>query len=187
MVTLLIAAGLAVLLWPRAGDPRAVDPCGQVDGEPSEIGLVAAGEATVCLVNRERTQRGLQPLTVNSILSAASLEHSEDMVRRDYFEHDTPEGRSVAERLRALGYKRGVNASAGENIAYGVAKTATPAAIVNAWMNSPGHREDILRPAFSEIGIGIALGAPTNAADGRRSATYTTDFGGAYDPTLPSG
>ncbi|MEA2425425.1 MAG: hypothetical protein QOH13_1835 [Thermoleophilaceae bacterium] len=110
------------------------------------------------------------------------------MVRRNYFEHSTPDGQSVGDRLRAIGYSRGVNASAGENIAYGVGEKGTPASIVDAWMHSPGHRADILRPAFTEIGIGIALGAPEVATGDRpASATYTTDFGGAIDPTLPNG
>jgi uncharacterized protein YkwD len=98
------------------------------------------------------------------------------------------DGRTVGDRLRAIGYARGVTASAGENIAYGYSRESTPAAIVKLWMQSPGHREDILRASFTEIGIGIAPGAPDlpdfKQAD---SATYTTDFGGVADPSLPSG
>jgi uncharacterized protein YkwD len=187
LIFLVAVVAALIALWPREGEPHALDPCGPVDRMPSEIGLDVAGRATVCLVNRERTQRGLKALTLNQILSSASLEHSTDMVRRDYFEHATPEGRSVGDRLRAAGYARGVRASAGENLAYGVGKKATPAAIVNAWMHSPGHRADILRPTFTEIGIGIALGAPTPAGDKTNSATYTTDFGGVFDASLPSG
>lgn len=76
----------------------------------------------------------------------------------------------MGDRLRAIGYARGVSASAGENIALG------------------GHREDILRASFTEIGIGIATGAP-DLPDVKQpdSATYTTDFGGVADPSLPSG
>jgi uncharacterized protein YkwD len=94
----------------------------------------------------------------------------------------------VGDRLRAIGYARGVSASAGENIAFGFGLESTPAAIVRLWMESPGHREDILRPSFTEIGIGITTGAPElpefKQSD---SATYTTDFGGALDPSLPNG
>jgi uncharacterized protein YkwD len=152
------------------------------------MGLDAAGRATLCLVNRERTQRGLPPLRQSPLLDAASIEHSRDMVRRNYFEHSAPDGRSVGDRLRAIGYSRGVSASAGENIAYGVGAKSTPASIVAAWMRSPGHRADILRPAFTEIGVGIALGAPeVTDSESQDGATYTTDFGGVIDPTLPSG
>ena len=186
-VSLVLAAAAVFALWPRA-DAGKADPCGQTDARPSEIGLDAAGQVTVCLLNRERTQRGLRPLGLNALLSSASLAHSEDMVKRDYFEHATPDGRSVVDRLRALGYARGGAASTGENIAYGVGDKSTPASIVRTWMNSPGHRADILRPTFTEIGIGIALGAPEVAASkSSNGATYTTDFGGVVDPSLPSG
>ncbi|HEX6714737.1 MAG TPA: CAP domain-containing protein [Thermoleophilaceae bacterium] len=156
--------------------------------KPSLVGAGLAGQATLCLLNRERTRRGLPALRENGLLSAASLEHSQDMVRRRYFEHTTPDGQTVGDRLRTIGYARGVTASAGENIAFGFGRESTPAAIVRIWMDSPGHRADILRPSFTEIGIGIAAGAPelpsVKQAD---SATYTTDFGGVFDPTLSNG
>jgi uncharacterized protein YkwD len=184
---LLTIAAAAFALWPR-DTRRPAGPCGVTDLRPSTTGLDAAGQATLCLLNRERTQRGLQPLRINQLLAAASLAHSQDMVRQRYFEHTSPDGRSVGDRLRAIGYSRGVSASAGENIAYGFGATATPAAIVRIWMNSPGHRADILRAAFTEIGIGIAIGAPELPAEKQAdSATYTTDFGGILDPSLPNG
>ena len=187
LVAVLVLAGAAYALWPRDSSTQS-DPCGVTEAHPSRTGIAAAGEATVCLLNRERTKRGLPPLRENGLLSAASLEHSEDMVRRDYFEHTAPDGRDVQTRLRAIGYSRGVSASTGENIAYGYGAKSTPAAIVRIWMNSPPHRADILRPAFREIGIGIATGAPElpEAKQGD-SATYTTDFGGVVDPSLQSG
>jgi uncharacterized protein YkwD len=184
----LAAVALMVALWPRSHPPVPAGPCGTTDEWPSKVGLDSAGRATLCLVNIERTQRGLPQLRQNALLDAASAEHSQDMVRRNYFEHSTPDGRSVGDRLRAIGYQRGVSASAGENIAYGVGDKSTPASIVKAWMRSPGHRADILRPAFTEIGIGISLGAPEVAdRNPQNSATYTTDFGGVIDPSLPNG
>lgn len=187
-VSLLTLGGVLFALWPRDSSSGPGDPCGAISGRPAQIGTAAAGVATLCLVNRERTSRGLPALRENGLLDAASAEHSKDMVGADYFEHTTPDGRSVGDRLRAIGYQRGVSASAGENIAYGVGDLATPAAIVRAWMHSPGHRADILRPAFTEIGIGVALGAPeVGAGEQGDSATYTTDFGGVIDPSLPDG
>jgi uncharacterized protein YkwD len=184
----LAAIAIAIALWPRSHPPAAAGACGTTEERPAKIGVDDAGRATLCLVNLERTQRGLPPLRQNALLDAASAEHSQDMVRRDYFEHATPDGRSVGDRLRAIGYQRGVSASAGENIAYGVGDKSTPASIVRAWMRSPGHRADILRPAFTEIGIGISLGAPeVLERDRPDSATYTTDFGGVVDPSLPNG
>jgi uncharacterized protein YkwD len=155
---------------------------------PRQSGIAIAGQTTICLLNRERAKRGLPALRENSLLSAASTEHSGDMVRNGYFEHAAADGRTVADRLRAVGYGRGTTVSAGENIAYGVGQDGTPAAIVALWMHSPGHRADILRRSYTEIGIGIALGAPAVPDDEQRdAATYTTDFGGAFDPSLPNG
>jgi uncharacterized protein YkwD len=187
IVIVLALVAVAAALWPRDSH-TAADPCGTTTARPAAAGIAAAGQATLCLVNRERTQRGLPPLRENGLLSAASLEHSRDMVRVGYFEHTSADGRTVGDRLRASGYSRGFSASAGENIAYGVGDKGTPASVVQAWMHSPGHRADILRPAFTEIGIGIALGAPEVPADEQKeSATYTTDFGGVVDPSLPNG
>jgi uncharacterized protein YkwD len=187
IVSCLTLGALAFALWPRDSTQPA-DACGATTGKPSTIGLAAAGQTTLCLINRERTQRGLPQLRENALLNAASLEHSQDMVRRRYFEHTAPDGRDVGDRLRAIGYARGASASAGENIAYGFGDASTPATIVRRWMDSPGHREDILRPAFTEIGIGVASGAPELPDEKQSdSATYTTDFGGVLDPSLPNG
>jgi uncharacterized protein YkwD len=183
IVSVLTLGAAAFAAWPRASHTR-VDPCGATTAKPSEIGLAAAGRATLCLLNRQRTQAGLPPLRENGLLTASSLEHSEDMIRSHYFEHTSPDGRSVGDRLRAVGYSRGFSASAGENIAFGAGSRASPAHIVDIWMHSPPHRADILRAAFTEIGIGIALGVPGGKTDG---ATYTTDFGGVVDPSLPQG
>jgi uncharacterized protein YkwD len=187
IVIVLALGAVAVGLWPHDSH-TAVDPCGPTTAGPATAGIEAAGKATLCLVNLQRTQRGLPALRENSLLSAASLEHSRDMVRVGYFEHTAADGRTVGDRLRAIGYSRGFSVSAGENIAYGVGEKGTPASIVQMWMHSPGHRADILRPAFKEIGIGIALGAPEVPGDEQKaSATYTTDFGGVVDPSLPNG
>jgi uncharacterized protein YkwD len=182
--TLAIAAA-AFALWPRDREPRVADSCGAVHSTPLDAGVGATGQATLCLINRERTRRGLPALRENSVLSAASLAHSQDMVERRFFEHETPDGRSVGDRLRAAGYGRGRNVSTGENIAWGARDEASPSAIVRIWMESPGHRADILRPSFTEIGIGITLGAPVADKPAHDAATYTTDFGGNYDPSLP--
>jgi uncharacterized protein YkwD len=188
LLVVLLLAGLGLWLALRSGSsPTRADACGAVDKPPQEAGLAAASEATICLLNRQRTDHGLPPLRENALLNQASLEHSQDMVRNDYFEHVSKDGRSVPDRLRAVGYQRGFKVSGGENIAYGVGRKSTPAAIVDLWMHSPPHRADILRGSFTDIGIGIALGAPEVAASEQPdAATYTTDFGGVFDPSLPS-
>lgn len=186
MIAALAAA--AVALWPRSDKPVA-SPCGPTSSTPAQIGIASAGAATVCLLNQERASHGLPAFTENGLLAQAAGEHSADMVRRAYFEHTAPDGRTVQDRIRATGYAAGGSASTGENIEWGLGSKATPAAIVDKWLHSPPHRADILRPAFTEIGIGIALGAPEvpGRANGKDGATYTTDFGGVFDPSLGSG
>lgn len=176
-----------VALAPRSREAAAPSPCGAVDVLPTPSNLDLAGSATLCLINRERTTRGLPALASNAILTQAALAHSRDMVRLGYFEHDTPKGETVGDRLRAAGYARR-NASGGENIAWGAGEEGTPKSIVAAWMASAGHRADILRPAFREIGVGIAIGAPVpEVRDKKPAVTYTTDFGGVFDESLGSG
>src|SRR6187551_1192280 len=91
-----LLAVIAFVLWPRDSS-RPRDACGLVNAKPWESGIPAASQATVCLVNRERTSRGLPALQQNAILDQASVEHSQDMVRLDYFEHTSADGRSVGD------------------------------------------------------------------------------------------
>jgi uncharacterized protein YkwD len=98
------------------------------------------------------------------------------MVARRFFEHDTPEGVPPEQRIVAAGYA-GEGVWVGENIYAGAGPDATPVRAASHWMKSPGHRENILRPQFTEVGVGISYDAPWDIGD-RRGATYTTDFGG---------
>jgi hypothetical protein len=138
--------------------------------------LPVIAEATLCLLNGERADRGLGPVSPNSKLAGAALAHSRDMVERRYFAHDAPDGSDVVDRVRATGYLDGGGGwTLGENLAWGTGALATPRSIMQAWMNSAGHRENILRRDYREIGLGVALGNPRNP-DGV-GATYTTAFG----------
>jgi uncharacterized protein YkwD len=98
------------------------------------------------------------------------------MVRAKFFSHDSPGGASVLTRVKRKGYRSDGGMMVGENIAWGSGSYATPAEIVDGWMHSPGHRANILRREFDEIGVGVAIGAP-RAVGGQPAATYTTDFG----------
>ncbi|MEV8095846.1 CAP domain-containing protein [Kitasatospora sp. NPDC085879] len=105
------------------------------------------------LTNAERAKAGCGPVTLDDRVSAAAMAHSDDMVARHYFEHADPEGRHADSRLRAAGYKPGWW---GENIAYG---QSDPAAVMDAWMHSEGHRANILNCHFTVIGMGVNFGA----------------------------
>ena len=167
---LILAAGLAAAALALAPTAEA-RACTGASSSPSATTTSAAAAATLCLVNRERTSRGLRALRANSALAAAARDHSGDMVRRRYFAHG-----AFASRIIAHGYAAGLRIRAlGENIAWGSGRFATPARIVDSWMHSPSHRANILQQRFREAGAGVAAGAPVSAFAG--GATYTLDFG----------
>ena len=111
-------------------------------------------EAEVCavfqLVNQERVSRGLAPYAWNSRLAVASQRHAEDMVQQDYFSHTSLDGRDFTDRADDAGYD---GSPRGENIAAG---QGSAEAVMNAWMNSTGHRNNILAAGSNEIGIGLS-------------------------------
>ena len=172
-----MAAALSAGALALAGAPAAsAAACGSTSAMPGEVSKAAMASSTICLVNVERNQRHLRPLKLNRRLSRAATGHAGDMVRRDYFSHDSLSGASFVDRIRRTGYLGGPRAwMVGENLAWGAGDRSPPAAIVRAWMNSPGHRANILQRRFREIGIGLALGAPERPEG--PAATYATDFG----------
>jgi uncharacterized protein YkwD len=145
---------------------------------PREAPTVRLGRAAVCLLNRQRVARGMSKLRINAQLSRAARRHSRDMVRRDYFDHTSPQGLDMLTRIKRTGYLSGSFRSwtVGENIAWGESHLGSPRSIVKAWMHSPGHRQNILNAAFREMGIGVIAAAP--GRHGAPAATYTTTFGG---------
>ena len=147
----------------------AASPCDQADGTLEQLGLPAARATTLCLLNHERTARGLGGLRSSTRLARAAQGHAADMVARRYFGHG-----NYGARIARTGWGRHRRRyTIGENLGYGTGAGATPRAIVAAWMHSAGHRANILRRRFHAIGIGIASGTP----DGGAGATYSTDFG----------
>ncbi len=125
------------------------------------LSRAALRTAVVALTNVQRRRAGLRPCKVSPALTRAAQAHADDMAARRYFGHDTKGGRSWAARLRE--YRP--HGPLGENIAYGF---GSPAGVVRGWMNSPGHRRNILDPDFTLIGIGYA-------SKGRK---FVQDFGG---------
>ncbi|MFL5804592.1 MAG: CAP domain-containing protein [Roseiflexaceae bacterium] len=111
----------------------------------------AAGFATqvIELANAERTRAGCPPLATNDTLMRVAQAHSQDMADHDFFSHTGSDGRSPFQRLRDAGYDYRL---AAENIAVGV---ATPAAALGLWMDSPGHRANILNCELRETGVGF--------------------------------
>ena len=149
--------------------------CPDPELAPAADNMRRIGTATLCLMNSERRKQGLPPLATDAVLARASRGHSADMVKRSYFAHDSPEGRTVVDRLRAARYiPKGRGWTVGENLAWGSGPLGSPRAIVQAWLDSPGHRKNLLSPRYSAVGLGIVHGSPQDASSG---ATFTTDFG----------
>ncbi len=146
--------------------------CASADSVPTAANLPAIRSATLCLVNAERTSRGLAPLGDNAQLGSAAQGHADDMVARGYFSHTSADGRSFDQRIRNAGYPGGTLA---ENIAWGGGSLGTPRRIVSGWMNSGGHRANILSGAVRDSGIGVAPGTPQGPGGG----TYVHAFGAA--------
>lgn len=131
--------------------------------------------SALCLVNQERSSRGLKPLRSNKRLARAAYKHARDMDRRGYFSHDTLGGGSFVTRIRKTGYVPArVFPSLGEDLAWGSGDLGTPRQIVQSWMESPGHRANILNPKFRDAGMGVDFGDPGAGMDG---VTYALDFG----------
>ncbi len=113
-------------------------------------GSSADAQAVLAAINQERAQRNIDPLTLNPLLSQAAQVHSDDMASNDFFSHTGSDGSNAGVRIARTGYQaRGW----AENIAAGYPSAA---AVVAGWMQSDGHRRNILNPLFTEIGIGRA-------------------------------
>jgi uncharacterized protein YkwD len=111
--------------------------------------LVTLAQRVVDLTNVERAAKGCPALTISPALSEAAEQHSRDMALNDLFSHAGSNGSSVADRLAEVGYSWSNYA---ENIAAGA---SSPEDVLNMWMGSPGHRDNILNCNLREIGIGF--------------------------------
>ncbi|MGD6843213.1 CAP domain-containing protein [Bacillus infantis] len=119
---------------------------------PAAAAEQSAEEQVVQLVNKERAKYGLKPLKSNWELSRTARYKSQDMINRNYFDHNSPTYGTPFDMMKSFGISY---RTAGENIAAG---QTTPQAVVTAWMNSEGHRKNILSSSFTEIGVGYAKG-----------------------------
>ncbi|MBJ7328513.1 MAG: CAP domain-containing protein [Solirubrobacteraceae bacterium] len=174
-----VAAALAIALAAPATGSAAAD-CPGADQTPAEMALQDARDTTLCLVNHERTSRGLKALREHTGLRTTAQDYAEQMDDRNFFDHVSPGGSTMLERIkRGSDYLRsGRSWVVGENLAWGAGGAEAFDKIVQAWMHSPGHRRNILNGKFRDIGIGIVGGAPVKgiaAASG--AATYVNEFG----------
>jgi uncharacterized protein YkwD len=157
---------------PRA---RAAQECANANLMPTADNLDAVRAAVLCLHNQIRASKGLPTLHDNAKLRKAAAGHSDDMVTEGYFDHTAPDGDTFVDRILSARYAKQTDGwSLGENLAWGTGSFATPRGAVQAWMESPGHKANILKRSYREMGVGVVLGVPVSDAAG---ATYTVDFG----------
>ncbi|MFF8396672.1 CAP domain-containing protein [Streptomyces sp. NPDC016172] len=126
--------------------PKAPSASAALSGES------AAAAQVLSLVNEERAKVGCSPVAASSTLAGLAQSYSEDMAARGFFDHTDPDGRTPWDRAE----KAGISNLGGENIARGQADAA---AVMDAWMNSPGHRANILNCDFKTLGVGVELGS----------------------------
>lgn len=134
--------------------------------------LKADEKRSFALHNKQRTSRGLRAFCVHPVLQKAARAHSRDMIQRDYFSHDTKGGGTFAQRLRKFGYTN--YSLIAENIAGGNGSYGSPDSTMRSWMDSPGHRSNILDGRLREIGIGTYTGTYKGYSGW---TMYTADFG----------
>jgi uncharacterized protein YkwD len=182
-----VAAGPEITADPGADAPSPEESASPIDAQPAPapspaMGLAGAQagaatasyqeDAVVALTNQQRLAAGCPRLRWDATLARAAERHARDMIGRDYFEHVSPSGLSPLDRARALGFEGGV----GENLAVGY---PTAGEVVAGWMNSPGHRANILNCRFSLIGVSYLDGTiPSKNARG----VWAQEFG-----TSPTG
>jgi uncharacterized protein YkwD len=143
-------------------------PDGDLMPDDSNLGLLNA--SILCLVNGERADNGLPALNQVAELDQSSAGMCQRMVTEQFFAHVTPDGKTVVDRIKPTGYiPNGGDWVVGENLAWGSGGLSTPDAIVNGWMNSPGHRANILNCGLRAIGVGMASGPG--------GPLWTQDFG----------
>lgn len=147
----------AVALVAPAGSSAA--SCANADLSPQTAEQIAQAEtATRCLVNAERRKRHMRGLRFNKRLHKSSLWQANDMAEYAYFDHARNGGPSFAGRITRFGYsKKARGYSLGENLAYASNPGATPSEMVAMWMDSPGHRANILRRGFREQAVAAIL------------------------------
>ena len=162
-VMLCAAAGLGTLDSPaEAAGGGYVSKCGG-----GKIFLRAKEKRLLTLHNNVRRDRDLRTFCVSPALQRAARAHSRDMIQRDYFSHYTKgKNEGACTRIANFGYNW---SSCAENIGH----NSTPEGMFRTWMNSAGHRRNILDPRFREIGVG----AYTGDYIGNKTTMYTVDFG----------
>jgi uncharacterized protein YkwD len=148
---------------------------------PSLDTAATAADALVCDINVVRANNGLRQLRWDGRLAAGAQWMANDMAAHGYIAHESFDGRTLAERIEPTGYLPDTPTwLLTENLGWGFAALSSPLAIASGWMDSEGHRENMLDPIVTDIGIGVAPGP-----DAIGGMIYVADFGTQHDAPPP--
>jgi uncharacterized protein YkwD len=184
VVALLFVLGAFAL--PAAALARAVKAaasslaCRGEDSSPNGANAALIDSATLCLMNRIRAAHHLAPLRLNASLGQIATGQASDMVRGHYFGDQSLAGKTPLARILASSYvahKPKLRLHAAQNIGWGTGHTATPAGIVQAWIESPPHRAIILTGSYRDAGVGVSPSVPSGFSGQWHGATYAAEFG----------
>ena len=171
LLSALAAAAAAVALAP-AGAQAQAPTCADADLPATAANAARVTAAVGCLVDAERTARGLAPLASESRLVTAATDFAQSMLTLDFFDHEGPDGSTPGSRVSAVGY---LWSTVGENIAPG---QETAREVMTAWMKSAGHCENVLGAGYTQLGVGMVT-------DGR-DVLWVQNFGRPRGVAAPS-
>jgi uncharacterized protein YkwD len=157
----LVAVLLAVSLIPVAAGGQLYRPRHRAGSQKQGhiVHLRDVERYIYLYTNKARRQHGLSALDRDEDLAAVARAHSDDMLRRNFFSHTSPDGKTLKERLAPamarFGYRAGENIYGGSGHDYSDARLMGRS-IVDGWMTSPSHRSNVLNPAYSRLGVGVS-------------------------------
>ncbi len=170
---LALSAIAALMLLPTAASAAPACPGATATAEAASLAELRG--AVTCLLRHERRELGAGNVRHDQRLARAGTHQAAQMVRRGFFGHVSPAGEKLSDRLGwAKWIPRRGTWDAGEILAWGTGKGATPKAFVAAWMKSPGHFAVLRDPGFTQIGVGLVRGTPKGASSG---LTAAVEFG----------
>jgi uncharacterized protein YkwD len=173
LIVLVLACAMAAF---ATAAPAATGDCKDQDLVLNANNAKQIRGAVRCLMNKERTKRGLVALTADKDLRVAGENYSRLMVKEHFFAHVSPGGSTVSSRVKRTAYlKHAAKWLLGENLGFGGGADATAHQLIVAWMASAVHRAHILGTEFRDVGVGIAQGLPQRGAGG--GATFSVEFG----------
>lgn len=180
MVTLVLVLCALVIPVGSAAESSIPGACAGENSSPNGRNDALIDKATLCLMNQIRAAHHLAALRFNGSLGRIASGQASDMVRGHYFADQSLSGQTPLARILASAYvshQTRIRLHAAQNIGWGTGHTATPAGIVQAWMESPPHRAIILTASYRDAGVGVAPSVPSGFSGGWHGATYAAEFG----------